>query len=89
MIADAWPAEELHMASRIALPGTPLVEYLRDDRLTVISDTSTWIADQEDGDDQGDGDLGGGLLLAARCLMVYAAASISFHLAVGGCRVLT
>jgi hypothetical protein len=43
VIADAWPAEQLHVASRTELAGRPLVEYLRDDRLTMISDTSVWI----------------------------------------------
>ncbi|MFV2069851.1 MAG: Ig-like domain-containing protein, partial [Pirellulales bacterium] len=40
VIADAWPAEELHVVSRTPIDGRPLVEYLFDDRLTVISDTT-------------------------------------------------
>ena len=62
VIADAWPAEQLHVASRVALPGTPLVEYLRDDRLTVISDTSVWIDDKDGGGDPGGGDVAGGVV---------------------------
>lgn len=36
-IFDAWPAEDLSVASRIDIEGRPLVEYLSGDRLTVIS----------------------------------------------------
>ena len=43
LIVDAWPAEAMNVASRTLLEGQPLVEYLRDDRLTVISDTSVYI----------------------------------------------
>ena len=51
VIADAWPAEQLHVASPHELAGRPLVEYLRDDRLTMISDTGVWIDDEEEGED--------------------------------------
>ncbi len=43
LIVDAWPAEEMDVASRTLLEGRPLVEYLQGDRLTVISDTSVYI----------------------------------------------
>ena len=38
VIVDAWPAEELGVASRVAIEGRPHVEYLHGDRLTVISE---------------------------------------------------
>jgi len=37
VIVDAWPAEDLAVESRIDIEGTPLVQYLLGDRLTVIS----------------------------------------------------
>ena len=37
VIVDAWPADELSVASRVELEGTPKVEFLNGDRLTVIS----------------------------------------------------
>ncbi|MEQ8846575.1 beta-propeller domain-containing protein [Botrimarina sp.] len=37
-IFDAWPAEELSVASRVTVQGRPVVEYLSGDRLTVISE---------------------------------------------------
>ena len=40
IIANAWPAEELAIASRLTVEGTPIAEYLHGDRLTVISRTS-------------------------------------------------
>ena len=36
VIVDAWPAEELSVASRVEIEGTPLVEFLDGDRLTVV-----------------------------------------------------
>ena len=47
LIVDAWPAEEINEASRTLIDGTPLVEYLDGDRLTVVSDTSVRIQDEE------------------------------------------
>jgi len=38
VIVDAWPAEELEVASRVALEGRLVVEYLHGDRLTVIAE---------------------------------------------------
>ena len=38
VIVDAWPAEELSVASRVDIEGRPLVEFLHGDRLTVISE---------------------------------------------------
>ena len=38
VIVDAWPAEELEIASRVALEGRLVVEYLHGDRLTVIAE---------------------------------------------------
>ncbi|MCH2130982.1 MAG: beta-propeller domain-containing protein, partial [Pirellulaceae bacterium] len=52
VIVDAWPAEELEVASRVALEGRLVVEYLHGDRLTVIAEVGggfnypTW----DDGD---------------------------------------
>lgn len=37
VIVDAWPAEEMSVASRVAIEGTPIAEFLQGDRLTVIS----------------------------------------------------
>ncbi len=37
IIAKAWPADELSVASRLAIESAPLVEYLDGDRLTVVS----------------------------------------------------
>ena len=37
VIVDAWPAAELSVASRVDIEGTPLAEFLKGDRLTVIS----------------------------------------------------
>lgn len=37
VILDAWPAEDLSTLSETDLSGTPLVQYLHGDRLTVIS----------------------------------------------------
>jgi uncharacterized secreted protein with C-terminal beta-propeller domain len=37
VIVDAWPAEELSVASRVEIEGTPIAEFLSGDRLTVIS----------------------------------------------------
>lgn len=37
VIVDAWPAEDLSIESRVDIEGTPLVQYLNGDRLTVIS----------------------------------------------------
>ena len=34
VIVDAWPAEDLSVASRVDIEGTPLVEFLDGDRLT-------------------------------------------------------
>ena len=59
LIVDAWPAEEITAASRTPIEGTPLVEYLADDRLTVISDTSVWISDEEVPPDDAEGGLVG------------------------------
>lgn len=39
VILDAWPAEEIDVASRVEIEGRPVVEYLKGDRLTVISET--------------------------------------------------
>jgi uncharacterized secreted protein with C-terminal beta-propeller domain len=39
VIADAWPTEELSVASRWTIDGQPLGQYLNGDRLTVISYT--------------------------------------------------
>ena len=46
VILDSWPAENLHVASRMTLDGQPLAEYLQGDRLTVISElANVWLAD--------------------------------------------
>ena len=37
VITRAWPADEMEVVSRVIVEGSPLVEYLRGDRLTVIS----------------------------------------------------
>ncbi|MBN2474356.1 MAG: beta-propeller domain-containing protein [Pirellulales bacterium] len=37
VIVDAWPAEELHVASRVELAGRPFAQYLSGDRLTILS----------------------------------------------------
>ena len=42
VIVDSWPADDVHVASRVELAGRPLGEYLCEDRLTVISETSGW-----------------------------------------------
>lgn len=42
LILDSWPAEEVHVASRLELAGRPLGEYLWGDRLAVISETGGW-----------------------------------------------
>ena len=39
IIADAWPATELSIASRVAIEGELIGEYLHGDRLTVVSET--------------------------------------------------
>jgi len=39
IIAKAWPAEELSIASRVTIEGQLIAEYLHGDRLTVISKT--------------------------------------------------
>ncbi|MHC4178455.1 MAG: beta-propeller domain-containing protein [Planctomycetota bacterium] len=39
IIAEAWPAEELSIASRVPIEGELVGEYLHGDRLTVISET--------------------------------------------------
>ncbi len=38
VILDAWPAEDLAEVSRRTIEGTPIAEFLKDDRLTVISE---------------------------------------------------
>jgi len=45
IIADAWPAEEMSIASRVAIEGELIAEYLHGDRVTVISKTweDPWI----------------------------------------------
>lgn len=64
VIVDAWPADELQVASRVPIEGRPLVEYLLDDRLTVISETGggydypVWDVDITAGGDWGVGDAG-------------------------------
>ena len=40
IIAEAWPAEDLAISSRVTIEGDPIGEYLHGDRLTVISQTS-------------------------------------------------
>jgi uncharacterized secreted protein with C-terminal beta-propeller domain len=42
VILDAWPASELHEVSRYTVNGVADAMYLNDNRLTVISTTSTW-----------------------------------------------
>jgi uncharacterized secreted protein with C-terminal beta-propeller domain len=37
IIANAWPAGDLAVASRVPVQGTPIEQYLNGDRLTVIS----------------------------------------------------
>jgi len=37
VIVDAWPAEEMSVASRVDIEGRPVAEFLHGDRLTVIS----------------------------------------------------
>ncbi|MEX2315946.1 MAG: beta-propeller domain-containing protein [Pirellulales bacterium] len=37
VILDAWPAEELSIASRFGIEGRPVAQFLHGDRLTVIS----------------------------------------------------
>ncbi|MCA9240011.1 MAG: beta-propeller domain-containing protein, partial [Planctomycetales bacterium] len=39
VIVDAWPADELSIASRIGIEGRTIAEFLHGDRLTVISET--------------------------------------------------
>lgn len=39
VIVDAWPADELAIASRVDIEGRPIAEFLHGDRLTVISET--------------------------------------------------
>jgi uncharacterized secreted protein with C-terminal beta-propeller domain len=39
IIARAWPAEEMSIASRAPVEGTPIGEYLHGDRLTIVSQT--------------------------------------------------
>ncbi|HYW80319.1 MAG TPA: beta-propeller domain-containing protein, partial [Thermoguttaceae bacterium] len=40
IIAKAWPAEELSIASRVTIKGELIAEYLHGDRLTIISKTT-------------------------------------------------
>ena len=40
VIVDAWPAEELHVASRLELDATAKALYLNGDRLMVVTDAS-------------------------------------------------
>ena len=37
VILNAWPADQLSIASRVSIEGRPIAEYLHGDRLTVIS----------------------------------------------------
>jgi len=39
VIADAWPADQLSIASRVSIKGSSIAEYLHGDRLTVVSQT--------------------------------------------------
>ena len=39
VILDAWPATELAEVSRTAIEATPIAQFLKGDRLTVISRT--------------------------------------------------
>ncbi len=59
IIADAWPAEEMSIASRTAIEGEPVGMYLHGDRLTVVSKASAypWLPPYDD--------LGGGIVLAS------------------------
>ena len=55
VIVDAWPAEDLDVASRVAIEGRTVVEYLHGDRLTVISEIGGFVAPWFEGDPfQGD-----------------------------------
>jgi hypothetical protein len=38
VIVDAWPAAEMHVASRVAVEGRAVAQFLAGDRLTVISE---------------------------------------------------
>ncbi len=38
VIVDAWPAEELSIASRVDIEGRPIAEFLHGDRMTIISE---------------------------------------------------
>lgn len=38
VIADSWPVDELRVVSRVNVPGQPFALYLREDRLTVLSE---------------------------------------------------
>ncbi len=42
VIADAWQPSELHMLSRVDIDGRPIGQYLKGDRLTVISQTQQY-----------------------------------------------
>ena len=42
VILDAWPAEELQEVSRHPIQGNPIGEFLKGDRLTVISEEQTF-----------------------------------------------
>ena len=51
VIMDAWPGEELSVASRTLIDGAPEAEFLKGDRLTVISKITEVITDEDDTDE--------------------------------------
>lgn len=50
VIMNAWPAENLSVASRTLIDGAPEAEFLKGDRLTVISRITEVITDEEEQD---------------------------------------